>query len=207
MRLRMKSIVVILLLAIVALITGGVILAASSFLSDLYKHESSDDDIIAIVQGFDVTRRPIRIGSEFLRSMSSELSQDESIQIVLNEIFTRKVLLAEAARLGIDATNEGYRDFLDAKTAFADPILGEPIREHIRMLGMTAEDYWNQTLPGYIEAATIVKLKNLHLQEVGLSEASYQQQWEEQNRYAANLLQNATIVWKDLSMKTVYESN
>jgi hypothetical protein len=178
----------------------------SSSLENLYKHQQGDDEVVAIVQGFEVTMRPIRLGSSFARSMSPELSENESLKQVMTEIFKRKALLAEAERLGIDATEEGYAEYMHSKAAYEDPERGEPIREHIQALGMSDDEYWEQALLGFIEAATIVKLWNMHIEEIGLGKATYEEQWQARNRYAAELLENATIIWKDPVLESVYLS-
>ncbi|MBA7465703.1 hypothetical protein ES708_18742 [subsurface metagenome] len=175
-------------------------------LENLYMHQQGDDKVIAVVQGMEVTMRPIRIGSSFARSMFPELSENESLKQVMTELFKRKALLAEAKRLGIDATEEGYAEYMNSKTAYEDPQRGGPIRDHIKTLGMSDDEYWKKALPGYIEAATIVKLWNMHIEDIGLEEATYEEQWQAKNRYAAELLANARIIWKAPALEAIYIS-
>lgn len=207
MNFHKKSLVIISLVVIAILSIGVVAIASPLFSSDnLYKHQQGDDEVVAIVQGIEVTMRPIRIGASFARSVSPELSENESLKQVMTELFTRRALLAEAKRLGIDATEEGHAEYMNSRAAYEDPKRAEPIREYIKTLGMTDDEYWEKALPGYIEAATIVKLWNMHIEEIGLGNATYEEQWQARNRYAAELLENATIIWKDPVLESVYLS-
>jgi antitoxin component HigA of HigAB toxin-antitoxin module len=124
----------------------------------------------------------------------------------MTEIFKRKALLAEAARQGIDGTEEGYVQYDEIRKAYdEDPEFKKTVQELINILGMSDDAYWQKALAGYIESSTIVKLWESHINNIGLQDATYDEQWQIKNQYSDELLNKATIIWMDTELEAIYK--
>lgn len=142
MKIHKESIMMCLVAAVAALTL--VALAAASGASRATATANDDDRVIATVEGIPVTLSPIRTGSSLVRSMSPQISEADSVRLIMTEIFGRKALLAEAVRLGLDGTAEGYAQYEKSRALLNDPE-GRPVTlQRIRELGMTDEQYWSE---------------------------------------------------------------
>jgi hypothetical protein len=211
-----KKFTVLLAFVITALIiTAGIIAAQANpgsywpdYMHDgTYKYEQGDDDVVASVNGIDVFMGTIRKATSFLCSTSPEISEDAAIKQVMTELFKRRALLAEANRLGIDGTEEGYAQYDEIKKSYNDDQeFRGTVQEQIDILGMSEDEYWKNALEGYIEAAKVVKLWNYHISEIGMQNASYEEQWQVRNQYSDELLKKADIVWINTELESIYKS-
>ena len=209
-----KKVTIFLALIITAMIiTAGVISTQANPSSywpdymhdDTYKYEQEDDDVAAIVDGLNVYMNTIRRGAAFLCDSSPEISEEAAFKQVMIELFKRRVLLAEANRLGIDGTEEGYAQYDEIRKSYnEDPELKGIVQEQIDILGVSEDEYWENALEGYIKSSTIVKLWNYHVSEMGMQNASYEEQWQIRYQYSDELLKKADIVWMNKELESIY---
>jgi hypothetical protein len=210
-----KATVFLALLITALIITAGVVAAQANpgsywpdYMHDgTYKYEQGDDDVVASVNGIDVFMGTIRKATSFLCSTSPEISEDAAIKQVMTELFKRRALLAEANRLGIDGTEEGYAQYDEIKKSYNDDQeFRGTVQEQIDLLGISEDEYWENALEGYIKTSTIVKLWNYHVSEIGMQNASYEEQWQIRNQYSDELLKKADIVWMNAELESIYNN-
>lgn len=197
---------VIAVLAVATLIGGGVSAAIVQSRNVSLAIQAGDSEIVAKVDGIPVTMGSVRIATESAMNNDTKVTNKNALKMALNAIFETKAAIAEAQRLGINASSEGYAMYMEAKSLCEDPEIGEPCRQFIEDRGYSQEEFWENALPLYIEEASIAKLSWIVVENSGLGNASYEEQGRAWAQYKVELRNNAQIEWQNQMLRYMYLS-
>ncbi|AVX32242.1 SurA N-terminal domain-containing protein [Carboxydocella thermautotrophica] len=91
---------------------------------------------------------------------------------VINSLAKREALYQKAVELGLEATDNEVREFVKqqrSKFEEYDPNATgkELIEAEIKATGLTADEYWERTIPEYKKILTLSKLSDYYLKQLG----------------------------------------
>ena len=197
------SVVALILVAGAAI--AGTILAQKGQFSHIYVQHDGDSDVVAVVQGKNVTSGDIRKPAELHRTADRSLSEDESVKRIIVVVVDERVLQAEVERRNLVPTEKEVENFRRAtKEACSGPD-GQDCRDAIEETGYTFDEYWRVTLPEYQKDLGKIRLFQAVFDEQGLSDADNEELITARDAHTAALRSEATITWQDEDLKRLYE--
>ncbi len=125
--------------AIVIAISAAAIAGTSPGQKGQFEHifdrASGDSDIIAILEGEEVTRGEIRQRADYLQAVDPSFTNEPAVRALIVEVIDRFIIQAEVERRGVVPTEAEAEAYMQPhKDACLGPE-GETCREHITKLG------------------------------------------------------------------------
>jgi hypothetical protein len=196
-------------LAAVVLVAGfaavGYLMAQEGKYSHISSAQTGDAEVVAVVNGIEVTRGQVRKTPAILRENQPNLTEHEAIILSIVGQIDRYVLLSEVQRRGLMPTDEEAREFMEPhKKACLD---NPACRDSITDQGESLEDYWDRVAPYYREDLGITRLHQALLTEVGLppEKGTSNERADALAREVARLRADANIKWQDQRLADFYD--
>ena len=194
-----------LVLTIFGATVAGTIMAQKGQFAHIMAQGSEDGEVVAIVNGKNVTRADISRPAEFHQTIDPAYTRDSAIQLVIIPVIDDFLMSAEVERRGITPTDEEARAYMRPhKEACLGPN-GRDCRNHITSLGLNVDDYWANALPDYKEDLGEIKLFQAVFKEQAPADADNNQLLSVVDAFRSDLRNKATITWNDTDLQRLYE--
>lgn len=186
----------------------GCLVAQEGKFSHIYSTQTGDAEVVAVVNGIEVTREQVRKTPAFLQENQPGLTEDEAIILSIVGQIDRYILLSEVQRRGLMPTVEEAREFMEPhKQACLGP-QGADCRARTLEAGQNPDDeaYWNSLLPKYREDLGIIRLVEAHFAEIGLTpgKGTNEERVAARAAFVEELRTRAEIVWQDQRLANLY---
>ncbi len=202
--------VVIALILIAGAAIAGTTLGQQGRFSHIYVEAEGDSEVVAVVQGENITRGDIRKPAEFMNEANPALfPEQEALQHSVVAVVEDVLIQAEVERRGLVPTEEETSEYMKPMLeACASPEPhGRECRDYLEGKGYNLQEYWTTVAPReYRFVLGHLKLLRTVYKEQGISDAGTDEDvLVVKGNLTAKLRREATIVWKDEALKRVYE--
>ena len=197
------------LLVVVTLLSGvavtGILFAQSGDYSQVLDIAPDDSDIVAVVDGLDVTRRDLRLVPDSLMVRDPSLSEADAVARSIVSAIGIFIMQAEVERRGLVPTLAETEEF---RKPYKESCDGAECREYLQRMGF--EDYdeaWADALPGYRQDLGKIRVIQEMLGEKGLlieQGGTHEQALQARSDFGAELRANVNIVWHDKGLEEQY---
>lgn len=198
--------IVLSVVAVLALVVLGVAVAGTTpaerggQFDQVHVQQEDDAEVVATVQGREVTRGEIRKSADYWMAVDSNLTKDTATQKIIVSIIDGHITQAEVVLRGLAPSREETEEFMRPHTehCMADTPQGEECRQQIKELGFDLDTYWEKAaLPEYQKDMGDVKLHQAIFEEMGLGDADSEAKVAALGNIKTSLRANANIVWND----------
>ena len=196
---------VALVLTILGATVAGTIMAQKGQFAHIMAQGSEDGEVVAIVNGKNVTRADINKPAEFHQSIDPSHTRDSAIQLVIVPVIDDFLISVEVERRGITPTDEEARAYMQPHKEACLGLNGQDCRDYITSLGLTVDDYWANALPEYKDAVGNIKLFQAVFDERAPDDVDHEQLLATEKFYRVELRNSATITWNDPDLQRLYE--
>lgn len=176
------------LLIVASATLAGVIIAQNDDYADIYRLHDGDGDIVAIVNGLEVTRGDLRTMPSVMMRNAPDLSEDEAIRRSIYTQIDHFVIQSEVRRRGMLPSLSETEEFMAPHRESCSGPHGADCRELISALGYEYDEFWKVALPGYQKDLGQIRLMGT-LTEAELTE----------------LRASPVIEWKDEKLQDLYQ--
>jgi hypothetical protein len=187
--------------------TGVVAQNGPSF-SDALEPKEGDEEVVATVQGTDVTRGDIRRWAEFWMMTDDALSRDDATHKSIVSVIDRFISDAEVERRELTATREQAKEYMRPHREACLGEHGAECREALERLGFdsNSDEYWeNIALPEYGKALGEIRLRHAMIKEKGLEDANNDEIIAARQDWPDELREDAVVVWHDEGLERQYQ--
>ena len=192
-------------LTIFGAMVAGTTMAQKGQLVHIMAQSSEDGEVVAVVNGKNVTRADISKPAEFHQTIDPSHTRDSATQLVIVPVIDDFLISAEVERRGITPTDEEARAYMQPHKETCLGPDGQDCRDYITSLGLTVDDYWANALSDYKDALGNIKLFQAAFDERALDDANHEQLVATEKSYGVELRNNATITWNDADLQRLYE--
>ena len=167
--------------------------------------KSGDSEVVAIVEGTEVTRRDLRLLPDFLRKLDPGLSENAAIKESIVTLITGFAVQAEVTRRGLVPTIAEAQAYMQpSKDACYGP-QGGPCRDHIASLGEDLDVYWSTILTEYRKGLGEIRLRTAFFERIREQDLGYENHIAAWRSFRDGLRSEANIVWQDERLQGLYE--
>ena len=177
--------------------------------SGAFEPIDGDSELVATVEGKDVTRGDIRRWAEFWMMTDASMTSDEATHKTIVVVIDGFIRQAEVERRQLSPTREEAEDYMRQHREACLREHGAECREGVALLGFDAnsDEYWeNIALPQYGKALGEIRLFHAVIKEKGLESASNDEILALRNALPGERRENAVIVWHDEDLERTYQS-
>ena len=184
----------------------GVALAQQDDWDQTISDQEGDADLVAVVDGYNVTKRDVRIPKEALQKGTAPLTATQAEQQAIVSAVIDRALQAEVARRELNPSEDELNVYIRRNREACEGPLGAECRTFIEGLGYTFEDYWVEVRSGYERDLGQANLYKDEVNKKGLTtESADSERVAVVETLLDTLRQQAAITWHDDDLKGAYE--
>ena len=172
--------------------------------------QPGDEDLIASVGTVSLKRQQLRQAVEYQVAVNSdpmagEEFREQAEEIAITTIVNEAIEYARATELGFAVTDAEVEEFMAPfKAACAGPQGGD-CQEVIRLLGVSFDEYWEQSFDENKKLMVRMKMKTAHVDGLYPNGWTHEQRNEAMTAFEEKLRNDATVQWEDQEMRQTYE--
>ena len=195
--------------AALILVVSGVVIAVSTAAQRgpsgrIVVQNPGESDVIAVVQGKEVTRSDVLELADFHRTKDPSSTENSAVQMVIVAVIDEFIIQAEVERRGLRPTIEETEIFMRPIREICLGPDGGECRSGIQQMGFTTDGYWEIMLPEYQKGLGKINLRNAVFDEQGFADADNDRPIVALDTFQADLRSEALITWHDEDWKRLY---
>ena len=198
------AVVAIAVLVSVATVVSTTIAQKAQF-AHITAESTGDSDVVAVVNGTNVTRGDISKPAEFHRTADPDLTTNDATKLVIVPVIDDALINVEAKRRGLTPSDADATTFMQPHKDACLGSNGQECRDHITSLGLTVDDYWASALPEYKDDLGSMKLFQAVFTEQSLDDGTHEELVAAEKAFRVELRNAATITWNDADLQRLYE--